>query len=174
MGFCLRLHRQILSSATELHRIRTGSPLSPCANKFSNFNSLRRQQSFPEFSVSHLLIALTEKLLLSRMLFLTLQLKSGKAKARKNPHFTLLPSGVQIALVNIFDRLLGANYGDRRKSQQTERVTHNNSRSGSRTLSRINTRMYKYTHIGGWASSSNAPGLSGSQHRIHVGQEPPV
>jgi len=86
MGFCLRLHRQILSSATELHRIRTGSPLSPCANKFSN----------------------------------------------------------------------------------------NNSRSGSRTLSRINTRMYKYTHIGGWASSSNAPGLSGSQHRIHVGQEPPV
>jgi len=86
----------------------------------------------------------------------------------------VLPSGVQIALVNIFDRLLGANYGDRRKSQQTERVTHNNSRSGSRTLSRINTRMYKYTHIGGWASSSNAPGLSGSQHRIHVGQEPPV
>jgi len=85
----------------------------------------------------------------------------------------VLPPGVQIALVNIFDRLLGANYGDRRKSQQTERVTHNNSRSGSRTLSRINTRMYKYTHIGGWASSSNAPGLSGSQHRIHVGQEPP-
>jgi len=61
----------------------------------------------------------------------------------QNSHIPIpvLPPGVQIALVNIFDRLLGANYGDQRKSQQTERVTHNNSRS------RINTRTY----IGGWS-----------------------
>lgn len=38
--------------------------------------------------------------------------------------------GVQIALVNIFDRLLRG-LALRRKSQQTERVTHNNFRSAS-------------------------------------------
>jgi len=76
MGFCLQQLRQILSSATDLHQIRTGSPLSPRTNISKNVNALWSAESFPEFSVSHLLIALTEKLLLSRVLFLTLQLKS--------------------------------------------------------------------------------------------------
>jgi len=86
----------------------------------------------------------------------------------QNSHIPIpvLPPGVQIALVNIFDRLLGANYGDQRKSQQTERVTHNNSRS------RINTRTYIEEAGLYWTSSTNARGLSGCQHRIHVGREP--
>lgn len=68
MGFCLRLCRQILSSATELHQIRTGSPLSTeyRAEIKPNFNALGQRPAagkvwWTEFSVSHLLIALAVK-----------------------------------------------------------------------------------------------------------------